>query len=185
MTTSNAPCLRQNAASALTPSASLSNVPKGPSGPIRASSFFDATSTPQMILVTVTCLVRATVNQPTVRSCVTTAAVPMLRNGCRQRRHGSAPPRERADGHPLPRNVARITRFVKSQIQGAPKGPRRTLVGPAFSAINRRLAQPTAQAETPFEATLRFAPQGEVGGLHGESAIRPSATGRRASDLNP
>src|SRR6185437_6476654 len=50
---------------------------------------------------------------------------------------------------------------------GAPKGPRRTLVGPTFSAINRCLAQPAAQAGTPFEAALRFAPQGEVGGLRG------------------
>src|SRR5665213_606898 len=166
MTTSNAPCLRQNAASALTPSASLSNVPKGPSGPIRASSFFDATSTPQMILVTVTCLVRATVNQPTVRSCVTTAAVPMLRNGCRQRRHGSAPPRERADGHPLPRNVARITRFVKSQIQGAPRSgaSKDAPVRAAVRARRRLIAQAFEHPSRPLRGA-----QDEGGGWRNES----------------
>ncbi|HXT05323.1 MAG TPA: caspase family protein [Roseiarcus sp.] len=41
------------------------------------------------------------------------SAVPTLRNGCGQRRHGSTPPREGTDGHPFPRNVARITRSVK------------------------------------------------------------------------
>src|SRR6185437_8684855 len=33
------------------------------------------------------------------------------------------------------------------------------------ASLRRGLAQPAAQARTPFEAMLRFAPQGEVGGL--------------------
>ena len=62
-------------------------------------------------------------------------------------------------------------------VQRSPEGASKDVRRPDFSAINRRLAQSSAQAGTPFEATLRLAPQGEVGGLHGEFAIRPSAMG--------
>src|SRR6185437_16767278 len=68
-----------------------------------------------------------------------------------------------------------------------PKGPRRTLVGPTFSAVNRCLAQPAAQAGTPFEATLRFALQGEVGGLRGvrNPPTRDRAPSVRSEPLAP
>ena len=93
---------------------------------------------------------------------------PTLRDGAVERPREVPSPTfaDIGQGHQRPR----------AEIQGAPKGPRSTLADPTVCAINRRLAQPAAQAGTPFEATLRFAPQGEGGGWHRESKIRPPPT---------
>src|ERR1035441_5437615 len=48
---------------------------------MRASNVCDEISTPQMVRVTVTCLVCAIGSHATVRSCVTWAAVPVLNVG--------------------------------------------------------------------------------------------------------
>src|SRR6516164_8877855 len=76
------------------PFAVLAKRPAGPSGPIRACREREATSTPQMIFVTVTYLVCAIGSQATVRSCVTAAAVPKAPPRLFNRRdHGRRPPR--------------------------------------------------------------------------------------------
>ena len=71
----------QNAASKAMPSGLLVKAPAAPSWPMRASKDAEEISTPQMIRVTVTFLVRATECHATVRSCVTWAAVPGLSVG--------------------------------------------------------------------------------------------------------
>src|ERR1039457_6474679 len=63
------------------PSGLLANVPAAPSQPMRASREVDEISIPQMIRVTVTCLVCAIGCLATVRSYVTWAAVPVLSDG--------------------------------------------------------------------------------------------------------
>ena len=63
------------------PSAVLGNEPKAPSRPMRTSSEEEEISTPQIIRVTVTCLVCAMGSHATVRSCVTWAAIPVLSDG--------------------------------------------------------------------------------------------------------
>ena len=103
------PWLWQNAASAATPSAVLAKRWKAPARPMRASRCVDETSTPQMMSVTVTCLVRATAHRATVRSCVTKATVPKLIRGCSRRGNGRPPPREGTGGRPPPRSPARLT----------------------------------------------------------------------------
>ena len=72
-----------------------------PSRPMRACrESVEATSTPQMIRVTVTCLVCSIEDHATVRSYVTWAAVPGLSDGRDDRRmNGSRPPA----GEPIPR----------------------------------------------------------------------------------
>ena len=103
------PWLWQNAASAATPSAVLAKRWKAPARPMRASRCVDETSTPQMMSVTVTCLVRATAHRATVRSCVTKATVPKLIRGCSRRGNGRPPPREGTGGRPPPRSPATLT----------------------------------------------------------------------------
>jgi hypothetical protein len=60
------------------PAGLLGNEAKAPSGPMRASNDTEEISTPQMVRVTVTCLVCAIGSHATVRSYVTWAAVPGL-----------------------------------------------------------------------------------------------------------
>ena len=59
--------------------------------------------------VTVTCLVHATGNQATVRSCVTTAVVPKLIHGCGLRGSGSHPPCQGGACNHLPGSSKSIT----------------------------------------------------------------------------
>ena len=59
MATSSTPCWRQNSARPAIPSGVLGKQHSGPSQPMRACKSTEQTSTPQMILDTVTCLVRA------------------------------------------------------------------------------------------------------------------------------
>src|SRR5438445_1796114 len=82
MATSSTPCCWQKAANSAQPSGLLGKERVGPWGPIPASREKEETSTPQIILATVTCLVRAMESLATVRSCVTAAAVPKLPRGC-------------------------------------------------------------------------------------------------------
>src|SRR5208283_1994942 len=83
----------QKAASEAIPSAVLENWANAPSKPMRASNDCDEISIPQMVRVTVTCLVCAIESHATVRSYVTWAAVPVLRIGrSDQRTYGSRPP---------------------------------------------------------------------------------------------
>src|ERR1035437_775859 len=81
MATSSTWWVWQKAARAAMPSAVLGNVPVAPSRPMRASREAEEISTPQMMRVTVTCLVCAIGSHATVRSCVTRAAVPGLSVG--------------------------------------------------------------------------------------------------------
>ena len=109
ITTSSAPCWPQKEASSWMPSAVRSTRTLGPSGPMRASNVCEETSTPQMMFVTVTCLARTIAVQATVRSCVTTAAVPKLTHGCCLRGYGRRPPRAGTGGRRSPRSTALIT----------------------------------------------------------------------------
>src|SRR5438445_4755911 len=116
MATSSTPCCWQKAANSAQPSGLLGKERVGPWGPIPASREKEETSTPQIILATVTCLVRAMEVWRTVRSCVTAAAVPKLpRGGCqrvagalrRARGSRSRTPRLRHFHH----NLSRLTRY--------------------------------------------------------------------------
>src|ERR1039457_4512317 len=121
MATSSTGCSWQKAPSAAMPSGLLANEPVAPCWPTRASRDLEAISTPQMILVTVTCLVCAIESLATVRSCVTWAAVPGLRIGrSDQRAYGSRP----HAGEPMPRfpHYDILELSLHSQIQGPP-GP--------------------------------------------------------------
>ncbi|SFJ42824.1 hypothetical protein SAMN02799642_04368 [Methylobacterium brachiatum] len=100
MTTKPTPCSRQNVASSAWPSGVLATCRHGPWRPMRASSVAAPTSTPQMMSVTVTCLVHATGCRATVRSCVTRRPpVPKLSHGCGLRGDGRQRPRARVGGH--------------------------------------------------------------------------------------
>jgi hypothetical protein len=59
MTTSSTACKRQNSASSAMPAASLSKLAGRLPGSMQTSSLFFETSTPQIVRITVTCLVRA------------------------------------------------------------------------------------------------------------------------------
>ena len=117
--TSSTLCCRQNAASSAMPSAVLRKERAGPEGPTKASREVEETSTPQIVLVTVTCLVRAMESLATVRSCVTAAAVPKSSTTVAHRRdHGRRPPREGFDLGRTPHSdiVTKPAAFI--QIQG-------------------------------------------------------------------
>src|SRR6185312_12019537 len=109
MATRATPFSRQNVASASIPGGSLVKRRTSAPGRRTTSRLPEDTSTPQMSLVTVTCLVRASVAPATVRSCVTTAMVPKLTRGCGLRWGGRQSPREGADGHRPPRSDAFTT----------------------------------------------------------------------------
>src|SRR6185437_4244286 len=109
MATRATPFSRQNVASASIPGVSLVKRRTSAPGRRTTSRLPEDTSTPQMSLVTVTCLVRASVAPATVRSCVTTAMVPKLTRGCGLRWGGRQSPREGADGHRPPRSDAFTT----------------------------------------------------------------------------
>src|SRR3954470_6442657 len=103
ITTSSTPWLRQKAASASMPSMVLGNCCQAPLRPTRASRVWEPTSTPQMTSVTVTCLVDATGNRATVRSCVTPRRlVPRLPCGYGLGGRGRQPPRTGSGGHRTP-----------------------------------------------------------------------------------
>src|SRR6185437_15374604 len=109
MATRATPFSRQNVASASIPGVSLVKRRTSAPGRRTTSRLPEDTSTPQMSLVTVTCLVRASVAPATVRSCVTTAMVPKLTRGCGLRWGGRQSPREGAYGHRPPRSDAFTT----------------------------------------------------------------------------
>src|SRR6185437_14015900 len=109
MATRATPFSRQNVASASIPGVSLVKRRTSAPGRRTTSRLPEDTSTPQMSLVTVTCLVRASVAPATVRSCETTAMVPKLTRGCGLRWGGRQSPREGADGHRPPRSDAFTT----------------------------------------------------------------------------
>jgi hypothetical protein len=124
MATNSTSWLLQKAARAWMPSGARSKLREGPSCPIRASKVFDETSTPQMILATVTFLVRAIGDQATVRSCVTAAAVPMLIHGCSRRGNGRRQPRDGPGGRRVHRSVAPNPASLRLLIQGESSGAR-------------------------------------------------------------
>src|SRR3954470_10460582 len=100
ITTSSTPWLRQKAASASMPSMVLGNCCQAPLRPTRASRVSEPASTPQMTSVTVTCLVDATGNRATVRSCVTPRRlVPRLPCGYGLGGRGRQLPRTGSGGH--------------------------------------------------------------------------------------
>src|SRR3954449_8131285 len=85
------------------PSMVLGNCCQAPLRPTRASRVCEPTSTPQMTSVTVTCLVDATGNRATVRSCVTPRRlVPRLPCGYGLGGRGRQPPRTGSGGHWTP-----------------------------------------------------------------------------------
>src|SRR3954468_20639403 len=86
------------------PSMVLGNCCHAPLRPTRASRVCEPTSTPQMTSVTVTCLVDATGNRATVRSCVTPRRrlVPKLPCGYGLGGRGRQPPRTGSRGHRTP-----------------------------------------------------------------------------------
>src|SRR4051794_37474082 len=86
------------------PSMVLGNCCQAPLRPTRASRVCEPTSTPQMTSVTVTCLVDATGNRATVRSCVTPRPrlVPRLPCGYGLGGRGRQPPRTGSGGHRIP-----------------------------------------------------------------------------------
>src|SRR6266478_7090153 len=93
MATSSTTWAWQKLARATMPSAVLGKEPVAPSRPMRAASEAEEISTPQIMRVTVTCLVDAMGSHATVRSCVTRAAVPVLSDGDKYHRmNGSRPP---------------------------------------------------------------------------------------------
>src|SRR5207253_6438691 len=93
MATSSTTWAWQKLARATMPSAVLGKEPVAPSRPMRAASEAEEISTPQIMRVTVTCLVSAMGSHATVRSCVTRAAVPGLSDGDKHHRmNGSRPP---------------------------------------------------------------------------------------------
>src|SRR5438445_7672840 len=93
MATSSTTWAWQKLARATMPSAVLGKEPVAPSRPMRAASEAEEISTPQIMRVTVTCLVSAMGSHATVRSCVTRAAVPVLSDGDKHHRmNGSRPP---------------------------------------------------------------------------------------------
>ena len=95
-------CSRQNAASCRSRPRSLEPQRLVRRGPTRASKFSDETSTPQMIFVTVTCLVHAIDNRATVRSCVTRGSGPKAHPRLWPEGDGRRPPREGSGGHRTP-----------------------------------------------------------------------------------
>src|SRR6266849_28243 len=95
MATSSTRWAWQKLARATMPSAVLGKEPVAPSRPMRASSEAEEISTPQIMRVTVTCLVGAIGSHATVRSCVTRAAVPVLSDGDKTPQDEREPPAPR------------------------------------------------------------------------------------------
>src|SRR5690349_2689285 len=79
---------------------------------MQTSSLAFETSTPQMIFITVTCLVRAIVNPPTVRSYVTRRRS-QAHHGCLPEGYRATSPRALAGGHRPKRSVASIAHFAQ------------------------------------------------------------------------
>src|ERR1700689_965193 len=102
MATSSTWWVWQKAARAAMPSLLLAKEPDAPSRPMRASREADEISTPQIMRVTVTCLVCAMGSHATVRSCVTWAAVPGLSDGEKSPQDEREPSARGGTGQPVP-----------------------------------------------------------------------------------
>ncbi|SFJ63826.1 hypothetical protein SAMN02799642_05035, partial [Methylobacterium brachiatum] len=199
------PCSRQNVASSAWPSGVLATCRHGPWRPMRASSVAAPTSTPQMMSVTVTCLVHATGCRATVRSCVTRRPpVPKLSHGCGLRGDGRQRPRARVGGHrpsrsphlTIPKGRPPDTRGSATQqdftsVAPSPdtalpspdplRGPPSPAEGGGKGRVNREPDAPPSHKKSGPRRVNRVG-VGEGGGsLHG----RPPACRRRAGPTRP